>query len=119
MDGRGTAHTCSDATGYEVRYASYGVCPRGVHAAASRSISLPLLTQTVMSRAGAASASGYYEAHSTDAAAFSTLWTQLYAAPHMRYGAMVLGAMLSFFLPEEGAAVSGYCPSPRPFAMCA
>jgi len=32
VDGRGTVHTCTDATGYEFRYAAYGVCPRGVHA---------------------------------------------------------------------------------------
>ena len=106
MDGRGTVHTCTDATGYEFRYAAYGVCPKAVHAAAPRSISslLPLPHSDSGDWSGTASAPGYYEAHSEEAAAFGTMWTQLYAAPHMRFGAMVLGALLAFFLPEEGAA---------------
>jgi hypothetical protein len=84
-----------------------------------RSISSASPHSTFVTRAGALSAPGYYEAHSTEAAVFNTLWKQLYAAPHMRYGAMVLGALLAFFLPEEGAAASGDHLPPLPSASCA
>jgi hypothetical protein len=54
-----------------------------------------------ITRMGQRSAAGDHGAHSAAAAAFVSLWTQLYAAPHMRYGAMVAGALLAFHLPAE------------------
>jgi hypothetical protein len=55
-----------------------------------------------VTRMGQRSTAGDYSAHSAAAAAFVSLWSQLYAAVHMRYGAMVMGALLAFYLPAEG-----------------